>query len=259
LTVLFDWFTVVAQIINFLILVFLLKRFLYKPIIRVMSEREQKITSRLEQAQQKKQEAEQEAKSYRQKISEFDNSRRQMLEKAQEEVEAWREEKFNEARIEAEAVQERWQQAIQQDYEALLNHIRQQTTEQVLAIARRALVDLANTDLEKQIAATFIEHLKLLDGDALVALKEAVKNTKQGIVVTSAFNLPPDLKQNIKSSIDQWIDTGIKIVFERSPDVIGGIELRVSGHKVAWSLNNYLEILDDSMTEIFLDQVQVIE
>ena len=57
---LIDWFTVLAQIINFLVLVYLLKRFLYGRIIRAMDERERKIALRLEEAQGRKEEAEQE-------------------------------------------------------------------------------------------------------------------------------------------------------------------------------------------------------
>jgi F-type H+-transporting ATPase subunit b len=51
---LIDWFTVVAQIINFLILVALLKHFLYGRIIKAMDQREERINSRLEEAKKKK-------------------------------------------------------------------------------------------------------------------------------------------------------------------------------------------------------------
>ena len=52
-----DWFTVVAQAINFLILVWLLKRFLYKPILHAIDEREKGIAAQLAQAEAKKAEA----------------------------------------------------------------------------------------------------------------------------------------------------------------------------------------------------------
>ena len=47
-----DYFTIIAQIINFLILVFLLRHFLYRPVITAMDEREQKMVSRLKDAEQ---------------------------------------------------------------------------------------------------------------------------------------------------------------------------------------------------------------
>ena len=57
---LIDWFTVIAQIVNFLVLVYLLKRFLYKPIIKAMDGREQRIAGRLEEADKREEEARQE-------------------------------------------------------------------------------------------------------------------------------------------------------------------------------------------------------
>jgi len=62
-----DWFTVVAQIVNFLILVGLLKKFLYGPIIRAMDDRERRIASRLEEANARERQAQEEVQSYRQK------------------------------------------------------------------------------------------------------------------------------------------------------------------------------------------------
>jgi F-type H+-transporting ATPase subunit b len=254
LTVLIDWFSVGAQVINFLILVVLLKRFLYGPIIRFMSEREQKIASQLARARQKKQEAEQEADTYRQKTNELDDLRRQMLDKMEQEVETWRQEKLAEARVEVEETQHRWYQAIQQDQEALVNQLRHRTVEQVLAISRRALADLANAELERQITARFIELIQQPDGDARLALKELIQRPGEAIVVRSSFELSPEVRRNIQAVIDKHIDTGRVVSFETSPQVTCGIELKVSGHKIAWSLDTYLETLGDSVSRIFQER-----
>ena len=64
---LINWFTVIAQIVNFLILVVLLKYLLYNRIVRAMDERESKIQSRLKEAEEKEEAAEREAESFRQK------------------------------------------------------------------------------------------------------------------------------------------------------------------------------------------------
>ncbi len=81
-----DYFTIVAQIINFLVLVFLLRHFLYRPVIKAMDEREQKMVSRLKDAEQKREEAEAEAESFRQMKQELEDKRQEMLTKAAEEV-----------------------------------------------------------------------------------------------------------------------------------------------------------------------------
>ena len=70
-----DWFTVVAQAINFLILVWLLKRFLYKPILHAIDEREKGIAAQLAQAEAKKAEAQKERDDFQHKNEAFDQER----------------------------------------------------------------------------------------------------------------------------------------------------------------------------------------
>ena len=53
-----DWFTVVAQIVNFLILAGLLAKLLYRPIVSAMQEREERIAARMQAAQEREQAAE---------------------------------------------------------------------------------------------------------------------------------------------------------------------------------------------------------
>ncbi len=81
-----DYFTIFAQIINFLILVFLLRHFLYRPVTKLMEEREQKIVSRLQEIEEKKSEAEKELESYRKMSQELSNKREELLAKASREA-----------------------------------------------------------------------------------------------------------------------------------------------------------------------------
>ena len=87
---LIDWFTVAAQIFNFLILVALLKHFLYGRIINAMDRREARITSRLQDAEEKKKLAEEEAAEYNQKIQDFNVQREEMFYHVKEDAEAFR-------------------------------------------------------------------------------------------------------------------------------------------------------------------------
>ncbi|HUS95178.1 MAG TPA: ATPase, partial [Hyphomicrobiaceae bacterium] len=67
-----DWFTVIAQLFNFLILVWLLKRFLYKPILNALDAREKRIAKELADADTTQREAEKERETFRNKNAEFD-------------------------------------------------------------------------------------------------------------------------------------------------------------------------------------------
>ncbi len=99
-----DWFTVIAQVINFLILVWLLKRFLYKPILHAIDEREKGIATQLAQAEAKKAEAQQERDDFQHKNEAFDQERAALLKKATDEAQAERQRLLDEARKDADVV-----------------------------------------------------------------------------------------------------------------------------------------------------------
>ena len=79
---LIDWFTVGAQVLNFLILVWLMKRFLYKPILNAIDEREKRIATELADADAKKAEAQKERDDFQHKNEEFEQQRGALLSKA---------------------------------------------------------------------------------------------------------------------------------------------------------------------------------
>jgi F-type H+-transporting ATPase subunit b len=248
--VLIDWFTVAAQVVNFLVLVYLLKRFLYGPIIRAMDERERKIAARLEEAGKKREEAEQEAEAYRQKNQAFDAKRQEMLSQAKEEAEAARKELTKVARNQVEAVQANWYEAIQREKEAFLEDLRQRAGKHIYTIARRMLEELANADLEEQIIRVFIERLGRLDEGEQTALRESIGDSgTTSVEIQSAFDIPTEMRQKIEEAVRIQISERAETSFEISSDSICGIELMVHGRKIAWSLENYLVTLEEGLVE----------
>src|SRR5665811_2539985 len=87
---LIDWFTIGAQALNFLILVWLLKHFLYKPILNAIDAREKRIAKELADADAKKAEAQKEHDEFQHKNEEFDQQRAALLSKAKEDAQAER-------------------------------------------------------------------------------------------------------------------------------------------------------------------------
>ena len=243
---LIDWFTVFAQILNFLVLVYLLKRFLYGRIIRAMDEREKTIALRLEEAQKKKDDAQQEMEGYIAKNKELDDRRQALLTGMKEEVEAHRKELLNEARKQVETVRATWYQALEQEKQTFLDDLRQRAGKHTCEIARRSLQDLSNVDLEHHIMRVFMERLRNLDGQEVQALKEAVSKSGGKLKVRSAFEIPQELVQEIAGVLSVHVPEP-SLRFEASPEVLCGIELELHGRKIAWSLGDYLDTLEDRL------------
>lgn len=246
---LIDWFTVTAQVINFLVLVYLLKRFLYGPIIKAMDEREKRISLRLEEGQRKKNEAEREVERYIEKNRDLDNRRETLLSEIKGEVDTHRKELMNEARREVEVIRANWYEAIQREKEVFLQDLRQRAGKETCAVARLALKGLANVNLEHHIIRVFIKRLRNLDEEERDALKESILKSGRRINLRSAFEIPQEMVRQIAEALQNHGADPVDLHLEISSDVICGIELKVHGRKIAWSLEDYLETLEAALAE----------
>jgi len=250
--VLIDWFTVAAQIVNFAILLLLLRQFLYRPILRAMREREQKIVSRLQEAERIQAEANRLAEEYRQKNQEIDTARQQLLAAAREEAERARSEQLKRIRAETDEARRRWRHAVQNEKADFLGDLKRRAAGQTHAVMRSALADLADADLERHMARRFIARLSEIDDDTRRAIAEAdAPPPAPPIVVCSAFEIPNDLRQAMIEGVQQHIAPSRRVVFTVEPDLLCGIELRTSGHKIAWSLESYLDALEQHIAATF--------
>jgi len=247
--VLIDWYTVIAQIINFLVLIALAKHFLYGRIINAMNQREERIAARLAEATQKKQEAEQLEQIYRQQNQQLEIQKKAILDQAQEQAEAQRKLLLEKARQEVDDLQARWYDAIQQEKNVFLQELRQRAGRQVYAVARRALQDLANAALEDQLIRVLIQRLQTLDEEERRLIVESVHKGNKALVVNSAFEIPEERRQELHQAVQDFLNNGFRVDYRTAPEVILGIELKTPSHKIAWTLENYLETLEADLQE----------
>jgi len=251
---LIDWFTVGAQLVNFLILVWLLKRFLYKPILRAIDAREKRIASALADAEAKKAEAQKERDEFQHKNETFDQERAALLSKATEEAKAERQRLLDDARKAADALNTKRQETLRSDAHNLNQAIRRRTQQEVFAIARKVLTDLATTSLEERISEVFIRRLRAMDGKAKEGFAEALKTASEPAPVRSAFDLPTEQRTAIQNALNETFSTEVHIRFETAPDLVSGIELTANGQKVAWSIADYLTSLEKGVGELLKEK-----
>ncbi|MDP3331307.1 MAG: F0F1 ATP synthase subunit B [Methylococcaceae bacterium] len=252
---LIDWFTVGAQALNFLILVWLMKRFLYQPILHAIDEREKRIAAELSDADAKKAEAQKERDEFQHKNEQFDQQRAELLTKAMEETKAERQRLLDEARQAADALSAKRQETLKNDAYLLNQAISRRTRQEVFAIARKTLADLATTSLEERLGEVFTRRLREMDGQAKEGLAEAIKTALEPSLVRSAFDLPVDQRAVIQNALNETFSAEVHIRFETAPDLISGIEFTTAnGQKVAWSIADYLVSLEKGVDELLKER-----
>ena len=245
-----NWFTVVAQVINFLILVWLLKRFLYKPILNAIDEREKKIASQLQNAEDQKAEAKKEKDEFNQKNELFDQEKKELMDKAIAETKEERIRLIEEARNEADKLSAKLEDASKKEQENRNQEIAEKIQHEVFAITRKMLADLASVSLEEQSTNIFTQRLNELKDDDKKKFNEAFKAGSNPIIVRSAFDLPEKQKLEIEKSVKEILGTEIQIQFKTMPELISGIELTTNEYKLSWSISGYLNSFEKSISEI---------
>lgn len=244
---LIDWFTVVAQALNFVILVWLMKRFLYHPILHAIDAREKRVAAELADADAKRGEAQKERAEFQHKNEDFDKERATLLSQATDEAKAERKRLLDEAREAAETLSAKRKETLRIDAKDLSQAIGRQTRDEVFAVARKALSDLATTSLEERMSEVFTLRLREMDSSAKASLGAALTTASDPAVVRSAFDLPPQQRAAIQDALNVAFSTEVQLRFETAPDLIGGIELATTGQKVAWSIDDYLRSLEKSV------------
>jgi len=251
--VLIDPFTIVAQIVNFLVLVWLLRRVLYGPITRAMTARESRIREEVEEARRLRADAQAEGEQERQQLAEFEAERAARLADARAELDAWRRTHTQTVRTEVEAMRVRWQQAIEQEKEAFLLELRHRAGREVLAAVRRALRDLADADIEARMLDRFLMHLTALSEEHRHELASAARTDGGQVDVRSASALSAADRDRLKEALVESLGTDLTVNFDAAPDILGGVEVRAGGLKVAWTLDDYVTAIEEAVGEAFGD------
>jgi len=242
---LIDWFTVGAQLINFLVLVWLLKRFLYRPVLDAIDAREKKIAAELAQAASAEQAAQQERLLYTQQQQQLDHEREQVLQQARDKAKAESAQIVAQAREAAAALKTRQQNTLAAEQAALASELARRTRAEVFALARDALHDMADSELEAQLLQVFIRRLQDAENSASLRAQLAHNGQQSNAIVTSAFPLQPAQQQLIGSVLQHSLQRELALQFELQPALLAGIELTIGGYKLGWSLNSYLSGLQE--------------
>jgi F-type H+-transporting ATPase subunit b len=251
---LIDWFTLGVQVLNFVILVMLMKHFLYQPILNSIDIREKLIAATLSDADKKHRAAVKERDVFRHKIEEIDQQRDSLFNQATNEVKAEGDRLLTEANKTADAVSAKRQEMLKVDVKNLNKAIEIKTQQEVFAISRLVLSDLASTTLEERMCDLFTQRLQAMEEKEKKLFTAAFKDTSKPALIRTTFDLPEAQRSAIQNAFNKTVSAAIKFQFETAPDIISGIELTANGQKLAWNIADYLVSMGKSVEEVLEKQ-----
>jgi F-type H+-transporting ATPase subunit b len=237
---LIDWFTVFAQIINFLILIWLLKKFLYKPILNAIDERENLVKAQLTSAQLKMQEAQEKSDLLSEEKEVFQNNQEAELSKAIDEAELIKISLIETAKKDIEEEKIRQSMHLKEEENYFKKDLIKKTQTEVFIIARKTLSDLASENLENHIVNALMQKLESLGQDERDKLVSAFKSTHRTILIRSTLELPKAQEIQIRKVFETILNDEVAFDFELNSNLVSGIEIITDGYKLSWNIDEYL-------------------
>lgn len=237
-----DWFTFAAQIINFLILVALLKRFLYGPIIKAIAAREDEIAARYAEAEESRQAADTARAGFEHKTQQLEHAREDLLATAAADVDKWKTTHLAAIRTEVEQDRADWYVALDREREQLQSELRSTCGVNAVRLAQGLLECLSDNDGQELIVQAFVRRLNQLD-DADRAM------FRENVVVRSAHALTAAQRSAVQQALSEAVSDAGAVRFRTEPDLVCGLELKSGGHRLAWNGIEGLDFLQQQMSK----------
>jgi F-type H+-transporting ATPase subunit b len=247
---LIDWFTVGAQALNFIILVWLLKRFLYKPVLSAIDTRERRVAQASADADRQTSEVQKARDELQAERKVFDDQRGALLAQAERNAKTQGELLLSSARQAAESLTAKQNAALLAEATELGDRLARLTAAESLNIARVALEDLADADLEERISVIFAHRLRGMDLKTREAFGMSLERGGGVPVVASSFDLSDREKTTIQTAVNETFSADIPLHFETSSRGIAGIEFACGGQRLSWTIADYLNTLEDKVAAL---------
>lgn len=241
-----SWFEIIAQIINFFILLFILQKLFYKPVTKAMEDRQERITEAENLADEKMIEAEKLISNYDQKIADIDSEKREILDKAKENAEKNKEDLLVKYKQEAEQKRKSYIDEIEEEKKVFIENLRITLGKNAVKIASKILDTISSRELEDEVFKSFIGTLESIEND--IPNKNALQNEKH-LDIYSAQELTKDKKEDLNLILKKYFPNVENISYEINNELIIGYELSLETYTVHNSIKSYLDEIESSILD----------
>lgn len=238
-----DWITVGAQIINFLVLVWLLRRFLYAPIMQAMDKREARIKARFSQAEAREKQAAEQAHALETSQRKLDADRATLMDEARSAADEQEQELVARAKAQVDEQSRVWKRLVLREKEDFLAHLQKTMTVQVSELARAALEDLADSDLEPRIVRVFCHMLEHLPDSEREDFMAGYSKSGATIDVQTPIDLADRLRKDVRDALHAIVSTDAAVNFSTDKSMSAGIIARAGSRSVSWTIDSYMKDL----------------
>lgn len=221
-----DWWTLALQAVNFLVLVWLLSRFLYRPVRQVIEKRQALSQEAAEAAQRKADEAEAARQRYEEAQKALEAERRGLAEAVHKEIQQERERLLEAARAEADRIRAEAKAALEKDRSATLADMKSDIAALATGVAIRVLQDSGANRTGQGTLAAVGAYFEALSERELEELQADLGGDSPEIELVAACDLSETDRAEWRKGLHGWLQRDVPVRFTVAPEILGGVELR---------------------------------
>lgn len=240
-----DPVTFVAQLVNLSILIFLMYKLLYRPLLNAIDTREAKISAEVKAARDGMMEAERRLSDLDRRKREIEAEKNEVINAAYKEAEELRVRLEKDVRNETAMKRAAWMEELAVERRNIENELRSMIIDNFAAFSKKALSDLADADLQTGMLSVLKEKF-----DALPDEKKAKMKGGKTAEVFTAYPLDDKNKRNVTAFLtDKMGISADNVTFKEKSALLCGMEIQTNGNVLSWNLDAYLNAFSQNMSE----------
>ncbi len=244
----FSWVTFIAQIVNLFVLVWLLKRFLYHPIVSTIEKRQAYIENKVKKAEEAARVALNEQKVWEEKQAAFDAERQKKLDTVFQEIERARKEQESIVHQEVAERRQQLQNNLNRETATLQLEIRDLIATRFLELSHKIMQDLSGLSPIEQAVLMFQKKINNLTKTDKKEIKNITKK-QNDILISLSDTLSKKAEQNLVVFIQKafGLTEDVRIRTDKNPDLVLGVEMSVGDRLIEWNLKSYLDTFEENL------------
>ncbi|MDO8842911.1 F0F1 ATP synthase subunit B [Methylicorpusculum sp.] len=233
----FNVSTFFLEIINFLILLWVLQRLFYKPLLEVIAKRKSFIDQTVADANTTKQQAEALRDQYQNRQQQWEQEKQAALVSLNQQIEAERSLQLNKLRSDLEDEKQKLQVSVSRQQEEFKKLAEKQALKNGARFAVLLLQQTASDELEAKLTSLLIDKLSSLPNDCTSSLHLLKTQKTIPIKISSAYLMPVELRKQLELKLKALIDGTITFHYFQAEELIAGVRIDID----SWELNANLQ------------------
>lgn len=235
-----NWSTFLLEVINFLVLVWILKRFLYRPVLSVLEKRRQNIEQSLNEATDRHTKALELEQQYKKRLDEWALEKQQLGDALQLEIQTEKTKRLEQLQTELTSEREKTAVVEQRHLEESLRQYQHTAHQQAARFASHLLSAVASEELEARLFDLLIKTFDELDEERQEVLLNACNTSSEAITVTSSYNLSDAQHQQLEDKLCTLCGQSVKIKYVQDPQLLAGLRILIGASVLSMNLQDEL-------------------